>query len=91
MDHGELWSGGVIAGLADEALVAVAEFDLAAAVQEDAEPDQAGVRRDLGGDLVLGPRAASGGGGDVAGRVYPGICAGCPGWPGLARAGGTEC
>jgi hypothetical protein len=44
----------------------VAEFDLAAAVQEDTEPDQAGVRRDLGGDLILGPRAGSGGEGDVS-------------------------
>jgi hypothetical protein len=33
----------------------VAEFDLAAAVQEDAGPDQVGVRRELGGDLILGP------------------------------------
>ena len=69
----------------------VAEFDLAPAVQEDAEPDQVGVRRDLGGDLVLGPRAGSGGGGDVAGRVVPGIWAGRLGWPGLAWAGGAEC
>lgn len=43
----------------------MAEFDLAAAVQEDAEPDQVGVRRDLGGDFVLGPCAGSGGGCDV--------------------------
>jgi hypothetical protein len=69
----------------------VAEFDLAAAVEEDAEPDQVGVRRDLGGDLVLGPRAGSGGGGDVVGRVFPGIWAGCPGWRGPAWAGGAEC
>jgi hypothetical protein len=69
----------------------VAEFDLAAAVQEDAEPDLAGVRRDLGGELVRGPRAGSGGGGEVAGGVVPGIRAGCPQWRGLAWAGGAEC
>src|ERR1700689_2452098 len=68
----------------------MAEFDLAAAVQEDAECDQAGVRRDLGGDLILGPRAGSGGGGDVVGRVFPGIWAGCPGWRGPAWAGDAE-
>jgi hypothetical protein len=69
----------------------VAEFDLAAAVQEDAEPDQVGVRRDLGGDLILSPLAGSGGGGDVVGRVFPGIWAGCPGWRGPAWAAGAEC
>jgi hypothetical protein len=51
----------------------VAEFDLAAAVQEDAEPDQVGVRRDLGGDLTLGPLADPGAGGDVVG---PGLLIG---------------
>ena len=69
----------------------LAEFDLAAAVQEDAEPDQVGVRRDLGGDLILNPRAGSLGEGDVAGRVVPGIGAGRPGWRGPARAAGPEC
>ena len=57
----------------------VAEFELTAAVQEDAERDEVGVRRDLGGDLILGPRAGPGGGGDVVGRVFPGIWAGCLG------------
>jgi hypothetical protein len=33
----------------------VAKFELTAAVQEDAERDEAGVRRDLGGDLIPGP------------------------------------
>src|ERR1700759_482454 len=69
----------------------MAEFDLAAAVQEDAEPDQVGVRRDLGGDLILGPRAGPGGGGDVVGWVVPGIWTGCLGWRGPTRAGGAEC
>ena len=68
----------------------VAEFDLASAVQEDTEPDQVGVRRDLGGDLILGPRAGSGGGGDVDGRVVPGIWAGRPRWRGLALAADAE-
>jgi hypothetical protein len=68
----------------------VAEFDLAAAVQEDAEPDHVGVSRDLGGDLILGPRAGSGGVGDVVGRVFPGIWSGCLGWCGLAWAGAAE-
>ena len=35
----------------------VAELDLAAAVQEDAEDDEVGVGRDLGCDLVPGPVA----------------------------------
>src|SRR3984957_6631086 len=68
----------------------VAEFELTAAVQEDAERDEAGARRDLGGDLVPGPRAGSGGGGDVVGRVFPGIWAGCLGWRGPAWAGDAE-
>jgi hypothetical protein len=54
----------------------VAEFELTAAVQEDAERDAVGVRRDLGGDLMLGPRAGSSGEGDVVGRIFPGIWAG---------------
>src|ERR1700734_1938979 len=68
----------------------VAEFELTAAVEEDAERDEAGVRRDLSGDLILGPRAGSGGGGDVVGRVFPGIWAGCPGWRGPAWTGDAE-
>src|ERR1700722_9038907 len=50
-----------------------AEFDLAAAVQEDAEDDADGIGRDLGGDLVAGPVAgfADGGGGGL--RIAPGI------------------
>jgi hypothetical protein len=38
----------------------VAEFDLAASVQEDAEDDVVGVGRDLGSDLIPGPVAGSG-------------------------------
>ena len=68
----------------------MAEFELTAAVQEDAERDEVGVRRDLGGDFILGPRAGSRGGGDVVGRVFPGIWAGCLGWRGLAWAGDAE-
>jgi len=64
----------------------MAEFELTAAVQEDAERDEAGVRRDLGGDLIPGPRAGSNGGGDVVGRVVPGTWAGCLGWRGPAWA-----
>jgi hypothetical protein len=45
----------------------VAEFDLAVAVQEDAQ-DVGGVGRDLGCDLVAGPAAGSGEGGDSARR-----------------------
>src|SRR5260370_34768981 len=41
----------------------VAEFDLAAAVQEDAEDDADGIGRDLGGDLVAGAAAGGPGGG----------------------------
>src|SRR3984885_3495880 len=67
-----------------------AEFNLTANVQEDAELDQAGVRRDLSGDLILGPRAGSRGGGDVVGRVFPGIWAGCLGWRGPAWAGDAQ-
>src|ERR1700678_3566447 len=63
---------------------------LTAAVQEDAERDQAGVSRDLGGDLMLGPRAGSGGGGNVVSRVFPGIRAGCPRWRGPAWADDAE-
>src|SRR5260370_33312859 len=54
----------------------VAEFDLAAAVQEDAEDDEAGVGRDLGGDLMPGPVAGSGGDGEVVGGIVPGIRSG---------------
>jgi hypothetical protein len=68
----------------------VAEFELTAAVQEDAELDQVRVRRDLGGDLILGPRAGSRRGGDVVGRVFPGIWAGFLGWRGPAWAGDAE-
>ena len=68
----------------------MAEFELTAAVQEDAELDQVGVRRDLGSDLILGPRAGSSGGGDVVGRVFAGIWAGFLGWRGLAWAGDAE-
>src|ERR1700683_657260 len=50
-----------------------AEFDLAAAVQEDAEDDKAGVGRDLGGDLMPGPVAGSGDEGEVVLRIVPGI------------------
>src|ERR1700678_4294503 len=64
----------------------VAEFELTAAVQEDAERDEVGVRRDLGGDLVLGPGAGSRGGRDVVGRVFPGIWTGCLGCRGPAWA-----
>src|SRR5260370_1140221 len=41
----------------------VAEFDLAAAVQEDAEDDADDIGRDLGGDLVAGAVAGCRGGG----------------------------
>jgi hypothetical protein len=68
----------------------VAKFDLTAAVQEDAERDQVGVRRDLGGDLILGPRAGSSTGGDVVGRVFPGIWAGWLQWRGPAWAADAE-
>src|SRR3984957_21237062 len=51
----------------------VAELDLAAAVQEEAEDDADGIGRDLGGDLVAGPVAGSGDGGEVVLRIVPGI------------------
>src|SRR5580693_8011710 len=51
----------------------VAEFDLAAAVQEEAEDDADGIGRDLGGDLVAGPVAGSGDGGEVGLGIMPGI------------------
>ena len=51
----------------------VAEFDLAAAVQEDAEDDADGIGRGLGGDLVAGPVAGSGDGGEVVLGIVPGI------------------
>src|SRR5260370_21614195 len=51
----------------------VAEFDLAAAVQEEAEDDADGISRDLGGDLVAGPVAGSGDGGEVVLGIVPGI------------------
>ena len=68
----------------------VAEFDLAGAVQEDTEPAQTGVRRDLGGDLMLGPLAGSGGEVEVVDRVIPGIWASWLQWPGVAWAGDAE-
>src|SRR5580693_5121770 len=60
----------------------VAEFDLAAAVQEDAEDDADGVGRDLDGDLVADPVAGSGDGGEVVLGIVPGIRRGRP--PSLA-------
>jgi hypothetical protein len=50
----------------------VAEFDLAAAGQEDAEEDVIGVGRELGGDLMPGPVAGSGDGGEVVGGILSG-------------------
>ena len=47
----------------------MAELDLAGAVQEEAEDDEAGVGRVLGGDLVPGPVAGSGGEGEVVGGI----------------------
>src|SRR5689334_7183074 len=51
----------------------VAEFDLAASVQEDAEDDAGGVGRDLGSDLVPGPVAGSGDEGEVVLGIMQGI------------------
>src|SRR5579859_2497412 len=51
----------------------VAELDLAAAVQVDAEGDADGIGRDPGGDLVAGPVAGSGDGGEVVLGIAPGI------------------
>src|ERR1022692_909647 len=51
----------------------VAEFDLAAAVQEGAEDDADGIGRDLGGDLVAGPVTGSRDGGEVVLGIVPGI------------------
>ena len=63
----------------------VTEFDLAAAVQEDAEDDADGIGRDMGGDLVAGPVAGSGDGGEVVLGIVPGIWWGRS--PSLAGAG----
>src|ERR1700722_19617367 len=60
----------------------VAELDLAAAVQEDAEDDADGIGRDLGGDLVAGPVAGSGDGGGGGFGVGAGVWRGRP--PSLA-------
>jgi hypothetical protein len=68
----------------------VAEFELTAAVQEDAERDQVGVRRDLGGDLILGPLAGSRGEVEVVDRIFPGIWSRWLQWPGMAWAGDAE-
>ncbi len=81
---------GVIAGLADEALVPGGGVRADPAGQEDAEPDEVGVRRDLGGDLIPGPRAGSRGEVEVVDRVFPGIWAGWLQWPGVAWAGDAE-
>ena len=51
----------------------VAEFDLAVAVQEDAEDDADGIGRNLGRDLVAGPVVVSGDGGEVVLGIVPGI------------------
>jgi hypothetical protein len=61
------------AGLPGGVRVPVAEFDLAAAVQEDAEGDADGIGRDLGGDLVAGPVAGSADKGEVVPGIVPGI------------------
>jgi hypothetical protein len=53
----------------------IAELDLAAAVQEDAEDDAGAVRRDLGCDLMPGLAAGSG-----DGRNGWRDHAGAPGW-----------
>ena len=58
----------------------VAEFDLAAAIQEDAEEDVIGVGRDLGGDLMPGPVAGSGGEGEVVYCLVQGVVATLPCW-----------
>src|SRR3984957_19335401 len=68
----------------------VAELELTAADQVDAECDAAGGRRGPGCALVPGPHPGSGGGGDVVGRVFPGIWPGCLGGPGPAWAGDAE-
>ena len=68
----------------------IAEFDLAGTVQEDAEDDEVGVRRDLCGDLMPGPVTRSGDEGEVVGRIEPGILPGWSLWRGPSFAGGTE-
>jgi hypothetical protein len=68
----------------------VAEFDLAAAVQEDAEDDEAGVGRDLGGDLMPSPVAGSGDEGEVVGGIVAGILPGCPLWRGRSFSDDAE-
>jgi hypothetical protein len=50
---------------------------LAAAVQEDAEDDEAGAGRDLGGHLMPGPVQGSGGEGEMVGGIVSGVL---PGW-----------
>jgi hypothetical protein len=65
----------------------VAEFDLAAAVQEDAEDDVGRVGRDLGDDLMPGPVAVSGDEGEVVGGIVPGILSGWSLWRGPFFAG----
>ena len=60
----------------------VAEFDLATAVKEDAEDDEGGVGRDLGGHLMPGPVSGPGDEGEVVFGIVPGIVSG---WPLLPR------
>src|SRR5260370_27374343 len=72
----------------------VAEFDLAAAVQEEAEDDADGIGRDLGGDLVAGAVGGFGGGGGGVVRASPRGPWGrgpCPAWGGghPVRPGGV--
>src|SRR5260370_2330662 len=72
----------------------VAEFDLAAAVQEEAEDDADGIGRDLGGDLVAGPAPGLRGRGGAGFSAAPGglagrsaALAGAAARPGCARSG----